>query len=203
MLELKFFRGERPKKLHFGCGTKLLEDHWNIDANIPSSLLSHIPVEDDIWISEGIILSPHSLPNNYFKEIFAEMVFEHIHPDMIPNTLYCLYHSLRPGGIINIIVPNFVQLARQLIAFEDGKAGGLVYHDMMRNINNEMLDPTFEDEGFFHGHKSIWTKQLATRWLTNEGYSNIKFLEFGENYFYLKILAEKDEGNKYGSPSTA
>ena len=199
MLKQIMSAGEMPDKLHFGCGTKIKEGWWNVDANI--ILHANAQRLQNTWISEGVLMSPHSLPNSQFNHVLSEMVFEHIHPDMIPNTLYCLYHSMKPISEIEIIVPNFVKLAEHLVEFE-ANGRGMVYLDMIRNINNELLDPTFEDEGFFHGHKSIWTQRLATRWLSNEGFTEIRFTEEGDNLFYLKISAMKPGGNEYGSPRT-
>lgn len=202
MLEEIYVNGKCSTLLNFGCGSKIKEGWFNVDAFIDKNY--DYGELKDTWIMKGKVLSPHSLPNNYFTEILAEMVMEHIHPDMIPNTLYCLYHSLAPGGKLVIIVPNFFSLCYKLVDIETICASmdkyDIKYYDTIRNINNEMLDPTFEDVGFLHGHQSIWTTKLAHRWLTNEGYTGIQTFSFGPNNFYLKIIAKKPENNPYGSP---
>jgi len=190
-----------PQQLNFGCGTKIKEGWFNLDAKIDTTYLETLTRDlISTWVVEGLVKSPHALPNNHFKEILAEMVFEHIHPDNIPNTLYCLYHALAPGGILTIIVPNFLRLAKKLT--EIGDLDNLENRNMLRNINNEMLDPTFEDMGFLHGHKSIWVPFMAKHWLTSEGYILPHITSFGPNDFYLKICSSKPEENTYGSPTT-
>jgi len=191
--------GKCPLKLNFGCGSDIKEGWCNVDAHIDQDFdYSHLK---DTWILEGKIVSPHALPSNHFESIDAIMVMEHLHYDLIPNTLFCLYRFLKDNGTLKIIVPNFLKLAKDLIQNEAVPKGSLEYVDNIRNINNEFLDPTFEDMGFIRGHQSIWTPRLAERWLRNEGYRVHSWAPFGVEDYHLKIIAIKPEGNPYGSPN--
>ena len=192
-------RGPLPTKLNFGCGTKIKEGWFNFDLFVDKKYVD-IVCEDyyDTWVVSGSLQSPHALPHNHFTEIYAEMVMEHIHPDMIPNTLYCLYHSLAPLGKLTIIVPNFYSLAKKLVDIVENTNPHTPR--LVRNINNEMLDPTFENIGYSHGHQSIWFPDMAKYWLSNEGFLIDHIENFGNDYFYMKVIATKPEGNDYGSP---
>jgi len=198
-MEIVYSNGTCPTKLNFGCGSDVREGWFNVDANI-SQDYDYSDLKDT-WIIEGKVVSPHALPHNHYEHIDAIMVFEHLHPDLIPNTLFCLYRFLKENGTMKIIVPHFVQLAKDLVDNEKMVDTTLEYVDNIRNINNEFLDPTFEDMGFIRGHQSIWTPRLAERWLRNEGYRVHSWAPFGVEDYHLKIIAIKPEGNPYGSPN--
>jgi SAM-dependent methyltransferase len=198
-------RGKAPAKLHFGCGTNFKEGWFNLDTYVDSD---HVEMyyEDlkNTWIVEGMLQSPHDLPFQHFDYIFAEMVFEHIHPDHIPNTMFCLYHALKPKGVIKIIVPNFYYHAKLIVHLEESleleKISYQDYIDGMRNVNNEMLDPTYGHGGYARGHQSVWTERLGKKWLQDQGFVVINVEDHGDHNFYLHLTAMKSEGNPYGSP---
>ncbi len=188
-------KGDLPTKLNLGCGKKFLQDYVNVDTNIGKLM------DKDCWIFEGEIKSPQDLPSNWFEYISAEMVMEHIHPDLIPNLLYCLYNMMSTEGKLEIIVPNFLTLSKTLVINET-KSPSLSFNEfkIIREINNEMLMPYMGEE-LGMAHQSIWTPKMAKYWLNSEGFDIKSIKEFGYNNFHLKIIATKSEGNNYASPT--
>lgn len=184
---------EFPKRMNLGCGKKMLNDCINIDTGFDDM------VDKECWVFDGIITCPQDLPSNWFDYIFAEMVMEHVHPDGIPNLLYCLQNMAAPGGRLVIIVPNFFELAKELICTEDSD---LNIFDLkrIREINNEMLMPYMGDKPGM-AHQSIWTMKMAKYWLENEGWKidEDHCTSFGSFNQYMRIEAVKPEGNVYAS----
>lgn len=88
-------------KLNIGCGNKKLEGYINIDKQ---------PSADVCLDLEGAIL-PYG--NNSIDIILASHVFEHIQ-NLIPLVNEC-HRVLKPGGVLNIAVPN----VEFLEAFQD------------------------------------------------------------------------------------
>lgn len=183
---------EFPKKMNLGCGKKMLTDCINIDTGFNDM------IDEECWVFDGIITCPQDLPSCWFEYIFTEMVMEHVHPDHIPNLLYCLQNMTAPGGRLVIIVPNFLELAKELVEANFDDDLDILDLKRIREINNEMLMPYMGDKPGM-SHQSIWTPKMARYWLGNEGWKIIKIEEFGKNKFYLRIEAIKPKGNPYAS----
>lgn len=183
-----------PPNLNLGCGTKLLPDFVNLDTHIPSSAINST-VYNQCWVFQGEIESPHDFPKDHFKYILADMVFEHIHPDKIPNLLYCLFEFLQPEGKLKIIVPNFRSIAHMYVNTCDEQSFDLPKLRLLREITNQLLDPTFESGGSARGHQSLWTPEIAHFWLKNEGYAPITITPNGR--WLLEITAVKPKSNPY------
>ena len=185
--------GEMPNKLNFGCGSQIQKEQVNLDISIPIRGLT--PFSVDCWVLEGEITSPHDLPKNHFKIIYATMCLEHIHLDHIPNTLYCLYEFLQSGGILKIIVPNFRAIAQNYMATADDDIFDLTKLKALREITYQLLDPTLESGASARGHQSLWTPELAYYWLSSEGYNPISIKPL--NKWAMEITATKPRNNPY------
>ena len=58
------------RKIHYGCGPRLLDDWVNVDLN-PKKSIDHIVLSMDL-------VKKHPFPENYFKYGFAEDFIEHL-----------------------------------------------------------------------------------------------------------------------------
>lgn len=186
---------EMPKKLHFGCGSNFLEGYVNLDSHINEDL---IPI--DTYVMQGVLTSPQAFPRNWFTEIKAEMVMEHIHPDLIPNLLYCFNNIMEDDGRLYIVVPNFVKLAEELLEAECmGGVFNLAKLKMIREVTNEFLYPNMH-KGV--SHQSIWTPNMADYWLRAEGFKSFAIRYIGDKEYHMEILALKSKDNPYSSPTS-
>jgi predicted SAM-dependent methyltransferase len=137
----------------------------------------------------GEFLTSHVLCK--FDKIYANRVFEHIHYDQIPYILYLCHSVLVPNGIIEILVPNYMDITKHLNAFEDNLDGltGKEFNRMMIDLHTEIFN-TIEDP-----HQSIWTPKLAEYYMKLEDFwedimINTNMIK-GNRSWYMEITATK------------
>lgn len=171
-------------KLNLGCGSDVKEGYTNFDMSISDVVLQHTKGETSIII--GDILDIHEFPSNFFTEVYAQMVFEHIHLHVVPTVLYQLHCVMAPGAKLIIIVPDFTHIIesfrKSLLSLEE--------------CTYQLLDPNLNSKSG-RGHQSLWTDTQATIWLEKEGFSNIVCKNFGPHNIFLEITAEKSESNLF------
>lgn len=196
-MKLLHFKGDIiPEKMNFGCGANLLPGYTNVDVHIDQSLLQlaiNGVFSKLIAVFEGELLSPSSLPLNYFTSIKAEMVMEHIHVDKLPSVLYSLYCHAAPGGVLHITVPNFDALASLWVLNRNPK--------VLREITFQLLDPIMGSK-YARGHQSLWTEEFAKDLLMSEGWDNIAVTKEGPSEIFLHITANKPTNNTYSVSTT-
>ena len=153
-------------KINFGCGTNLLEDYLNIDAvDISASGKFHFKQSD--------LLNPQELPNDFFTEIKAQMVFEHIHPDLIPSVIYTMSCLLQMNGMIYVTVPNYAYFAKQFMSVHENFNNFTLKNlTCMREAMFQLLDPMIKMDSStaYRGHQSFWTPAMANYWFQGEGF---------------------------------
>jgi SAM-dependent methyltransferase len=95
-----------PRKLNLGSGKDWREDYFNVDCNSfwePDAVLDFnqpLPLGQPL---ETQRFGKVTLENNYFDEILAKDVMEHI-PNLTTAMTSCL-NLLRPGGLLYLSVP--------------------------------------------------------------------------------------------------
>ncbi len=91
------------RKLHIGCGRKILKGYVNLD----SVKLSGVDVVHNLDIF------PYPFKDNTFDEILGEHILEHV--DDLIKTLEELWRIMKPNGILRVTVPYYNTQA----AFQD------------------------------------------------------------------------------------
>lgn len=156
-------------KINFGCGTNLLEGYLNIDATEITDTGG-----GKYHFLKSSLLNPQELPNNFYTEIKAQMVFEHIHPDLIPSVIYTMSCLLKMNGAVHVTVPNYAYFAEQFttlpIRLKDFTLKDLT---KMREAMFQLLDPMIKvnDSTSYRGHQSFWTAAMACYWFESEGFT--------------------------------
>lgn len=157
-----------PDVLHLGCGSCILSDAVNVDTNISMDIKKgRIKIPANSWVYEGEIIGPQDFPKKHFKRIEACMVLEHIHPDLIPNLLYCLCNFLQDNGVLIATVPNFSHITSCISNLSNKNEWAIKDHAFFRELNNELMCPNMCGMG---GHQSVWIQSVAKRWLNAEGF---------------------------------
>lgn len=155
--------GKLPTFMNFGCGGDIKMDVMNVDA------LCNYDIPVGAWVAESEMLNPVGVPQNHFTKIDATMVFEHIHPDLIPSTLYTMRCALRENGEIHAVVPDFAEIAAAITRSSPYKS--LTERRDYRRAACHLMDPqlTLSTESLpFWGHKSVWTEGFAFQMFTGE-----------------------------------
>lgn len=88
------------KKLHLGCGNKLLRGFVNIDKSVPHDLVS-----DGFSSLKGNVEDLRGFESDTVDLIYASHVLEHIPRARTFRTLLEWNRVLVPGGVLRVAVP--------------------------------------------------------------------------------------------------
>lgn len=142
-----------PVCIQFGCGTHPLPAPWqNYDMEVD-------------------ITKPLPFASDSVDFIFAEMVVEHVTPQQGWNFLDECFRLLKPGGVVRIVIPDFVKNMRDLnaayMAANNRCTGAVTRKEHARSII------------FCHGHQAMWTQEMMVCALDAIGFKAVpvKFLE--------------------------
>ena len=152
-------------KIHWGCGSKIIEGWINIDGwytnNIDyvADLRSKIPFDD-----------------NVVSFIFTEHVVEHIEKKHILSVLGEFYRVLRVGGVVRIVVPSLEAFINSYQA-----------HDMdwFKRAGFDEVTPgeCFNIIFYEHFHKHIYDFENLSMLLKKVGFSSINTsMHMGSDY---------------------
>lgn len=94
-------------KLHIGCASIRLDEYINIDCRKTEATDIVAPAWDITEISEESV-----------ESIYSRHMLEHLDPDDARKALKHWINLLKPGGMLNIIVPDIEFHARQLLGLE-------------------------------------------------------------------------------------
>lgn len=147
----KFNYRDYPPRLNLGCGFDIRQGYLNIDFKD-----FHKP---DLIAD---ICNLDMLPSDYYEEIIAQDVLEHIPRTQTKNVLSEWYRLLKRGGILNLRVPNVIGLLR---LFENKYPNSLSGHEELIHC----LFGTQAYNGDFH-HTSF-TDILIEHYLNNAGFT--------------------------------
>ena len=195
----------KNRVLDLGCGRDWIQYKDRKDCNIVcvDKLYNNenMVLGGNYTIPNHITLEPHEISSfleNYvgvpFDIVKVYRVFEHVHYDQISYYLYLIYKVMKPGGTIEIIVPNFLQVFEKLQHFENN------FHSLTPSeFNNTMIMLHTEIFNEINDpHQSIWTPALAEYYLTLEGYYEVKNLQenviLDNRDWYFKVTAKTVDG---------
>ncbi len=122
----------------------------------------------------------------FFDKMYMYRFLEHIERDKILYFIYLVSQNIKKGSNIEIIVPNYISLARKLLDF---KINNKNFHKDYIILNTECLNEKFDP------HTSIWTPDLAKYfWELEERFEVINMIEnfeFDGRDIYMKFKAKR------------
>jgi len=93
-----------PIRLNIGCGESRRRGYIGVDARPDKGTDVVAPAWDlSHWPAAGI------------DEIYCRHTLEHLNPGDARHTLLAWRDALRPGGLVNLIVPDLIFHARQIL----------------------------------------------------------------------------------------
>ncbi len=95
------------------------------------------------------LTQPLPFPDNSTDFIFCEMCLEHLKPQEAWNAIDEFYRILKPGGVVRVVIPDFVKNWRDM-------------DEHYRRVNGGVTGARTDKEHarsiiFGHGHQSMWT----------------------------------------------
>lgn len=89
--------------LNLGCGTQFHPD-WN-----------HLDVIERPGVHRFDIMKGIPFPRHSFDAIYSSHVFEHLTPEAGQTLLQEIHRTLKPGGIVRIVVPDLEEICRSYL----------------------------------------------------------------------------------------
>jgi len=124
------------RKIQFGAGQLHLPGWENYDREVDCAC----PLPRD------------KFPDGCAEFVFSEMMVEHLTPQQGWNFLDECFRILMPGGVVRIVIPDFVKNWRDM-------------NDAYRTVNGGVTGATTDKDHarsiiFGHGHQSMWTSPM-------------------------------------------
>jgi predicted SAM-dependent methyltransferase len=174
-------------KLNLGCGRKLMsfKDGWintdiidppaSINNLISTSKLTPEFIEDvkdvcGILYIQNDSTTLEGIPDNFFDEIHAYHIVEHIIPSEIPSFLKLLRSKLKEGGVLVVELPDIVKCCINFLQSLTTKDNRLSHHLGIKGIFGE----THKNSTVYDFHKWGWTYETLRIELIKAGFSAIE-----------------------------
>jgi ubiquinone/menaquinone biosynthesis C-methylase UbiE len=138
-------------KLNLGCASSLLEGYINIDMDSMDTIKHRYPnieIEETLDFYQGDILNlPYD--DNSVDEIRADAILEHM--SFLEESLffYEVRRALKPGGLLNISVPDFDDIVKKWIESKDD------WKDFFRN-DDEAIKQEHWFGNYSYSAKNRW-----------------------------------------------
>ncbi len=169
------------RKLHLGCGARILPGYINIDLYRP---------EADLQLD---INDLSLFDDNCVDEIYLNAVFEHLYAFEQEKALTEWHRILKQGGVIKIdSIPDFDEVIKAYIAQTNGNTRKIFdLEEAMRYTHGEYG----EADKIGGLHKDLFTKKKVKKLLENAGFeiTHIELLQWGNerNPVNINVQAKK------------
>jgi GT2 family glycosyltransferase/predicted SAM-dependent methyltransferase/predicted O-methyltransferase YrrM len=169
------------RKLHLGCGAKILPDYINIDLYRSEADLQ-LDITDLSFFEDYTI-----------DEIYLNAVFEHLYSFEQEKALSEWHRVLKQGGIIRIdSTPDFDEVIKAYIAQTNGNTRNIFDLDEVMRYTHGVYCEADKIGGL---HKDIFTKKKLKRLLENAGFevTHIESMRWGNepNPVNINVQARK------------
>ena len=108
-------------RLNLGCGSRPLPGYVNIDQDDLATMRARYPTRtfDDSLVIKNFDIFSLPYADNTVDEVRTESMLEHLSFEEEGKIFREIKRVLKPGGIVNISVPNFEKLFRAWVDAQD------------------------------------------------------------------------------------
>lgn len=165
---------EKPIRLHLGCGSIHLAGYVNIDIQDWADVCDLVADATKLYMCE----------DNSIEHIFTHALLEHIPPWDTTRTLKEWNRVLKPGGTIQIEVPDLERIFQDWLVNKT-----LGEQEAINNICGGNKSP---NKAYSHqDHLTGFTYERLTRIMKDCGFTNFERREHPKYHHILVVWAEK------------
>jgi len=200
------------RKLHIGCATITPPGWINLDGSWNAGLAQHlfirrvlkllriVPVDKStIQWSKDILIHDvrKGLPfcDNYLNAVYSSHLLEHLYCEEAKSLLRECFRTLKPGGIIRLVVPDLCSIVFKYIQERQSKPEAQDDKELSpadRLCQRLGMRPQAPPQGNllyrfyttikeFHSHKWMYDKESLVRRLLEVGFINVSGMSFLES----------------------
>ena len=144
---------------------------------------------------------PFPIDDNIYEIIYMSHVLEHIPWHDVPKSLLDIHRILKPGGRVEIIVPDLQKLIAAYIAPTLIKQDSIIWRVPEEDklpcvwLCARLYGHTFGNKGDENWHKGCFDVELLYKRLKDAGFINIRFMDkvrgYDHGYISLAMSGEK------------
>jgi predicted SAM-dependent methyltransferase len=207
-------------KLNLGCGEVRPVGWVNTDSSLNANL-QRIPVVGKIvnkmfktvtYNSSNIVYMNLNKPwraynDNSVDVVYASHLFEHLSLTAADLFLRESFRSLKPGGVIRIVVPDLYKVCKKYISdYESGNPDASDFIMWAINMHREgqygsrigfLKKQVLEWQGYPHQHKFMYDEKSLGKKLTAAGFKDIRSLEYGVSEYIPGIKEVEGDRERY------
>jgi predicted SAM-dependent methyltransferase len=198
-------------QLNLGCGSVRPAGWINTDSSLNANM-QRIPVVGTLFrkffktvaydstnmVYMNLNKSWAHYADNSVDIVYASHLFEHLSLKSADLFLKESYRSLKPGGVIRIVVPDLYKICKKYIRdYEGGKENASEFIMWAINMHRE---GQYRDAGFFrkiflewqgypHQHKFMYDEKSLSQKFKEAGFIDILSLEYGKSV-YISAIAD-------------
>ena len=150
------------ERLHFGCGSVILEGWINVDLNSPLADIQHD------------LTQPLPFAEAFASRIFSEHFIEHVTREKAVDFLVECRRVLRPGGVIRVSTPNLRFLIAAYLGLEVGEWGDLWRPKTICALMNEGMRSW--------GHQYLYDAEDFVLIFKEAGFGSVVFKRYQESH---------------------
>ncbi|MBW2998221.1 methyltransferase domain-containing protein [Candidatus Woesearchaeota archaeon] len=119
------------------------------------------------------------IEDNTYDLIYASHILEHVPWFKSVNVLKELFRILKPGGIVEIWVPDFEKIVQTYKEkrIKDSWFMKNPEHDFMQWVNGRIFAHDREESNIYNWHKSLYDESHLRNCLEKAGFKDLKRLE--------------------------
>lgn len=149
-----------PRFLNLGCGEQFARGWLNADFATPRRFIQGRPWPE--WNMDAT--RQWMCPDDYFDAIHCEHVLEHFPYTVSLGVIQECYRTLRPGGILRVIVPDLAKF----VAYYRGEPAA---NDFSERYGSGVVAVSALTQ--LHFHMSVWDEESVTQTLEEIGFSGV------------------------------
>ena len=138
-------------KLNLGCASRLLDGYLNVDMDSVEEIKKRYPNlvinENNPFLQCDVLNLPFE--DSSVDEIRADAIIEHMSFLEEPKFFHEATRVLKPGGVLNISVPDFEHMVREWLNAEDD------WKDFFRNDDEAIAQEHWFGQ-YSYSYKSRW-----------------------------------------------